>query len=242
MNRTETLDQLAKLCRGGRADIVTPTIVPSGMNALDAALPGGGWQAGTIVELMPTDVGVGELRLVMPVLSRITSADRHVALISPPFIPFAPALSQHGVRLNRLLMFRAQNPRDVLWSIEQTLRCKSFGAVLAWPSTISDRDIRRLQLAAEAGDSIGFLYRPASAVHAASPAAVRLRLQPDPQGALKIDIIKCRGARGGISIHLDFRNSRQIENERGAVAAEPSDHPLSAMGGRTEFRPQIPRD
>jgi hypothetical protein len=238
MNRTETLQQLAKLCRGGRADIAAPRIEPSGMSALDAALPGGGWQAGTIVELMPTDVGVGELRLLMPVLSRITSADRHVALISPPFIPYAPALSQHGVQLNRLLMFRAHNPQDVLWSFEQTLRCKSFGAVLAWPSTISDRDIRRLQLAAEAGDSIGFLYRPASAAHAASPAAVRLRLQPDPRGALKIDIIKCRGAHGGISIHLDVRNSKQIENERGAVAAEPSDH---SLGGRTEIPPQILR-
>jgi hypothetical protein len=235
MNRAETLEQLAKLCRGGRADVAAPTIEPSGMSALDAALPGGGWQAGTIVELMPTDIGVGELRLIMPALARITNADRHVALISPPFIPYAPALWQHGVQLNRLLLFRAQTPRDVLWSFEQTLRCKSFGAALAWPTTIRDRDIRRLQLAAEAGDSIGFLYRPATAAHDASPAAVRLRLQPDQDGVLRIDIIKCRGARGGISIHLDFRNSKQIENERSAPAAESSDNPPSGISGWTEI-------
>jgi hypothetical protein len=200
MNRAETLEQLAKLCRSGRADVAAPMIEPSGVSALDAALPGGGWQAGTIVELMPTDIGVGELRLVMPALARITNADRHVALISPPFIPYAPALSQHGIQLNRLLVFRTQNSRDILWSFEQTLRCRSFGAVLAWPTTIRDRDIRRLQLAAEAGDSIGFMYRPAAAARDASPAAVRLRLHATADGTLNIDVLKCRGARAGVSI------------------------------------------
>ena len=89
-------------------------------------LPGGGWQAGTIVELMPTETGIGELRLLMPALARITQAERHVALIAPPYIPFAPALSQHGVRLERLLVIRAQKAEDILWAFEQTLRCKSF--------------------------------------------------------------------------------------------------------------------
>ena len=222
MNRAETLEQLAKLCRSGRADIAAPTVEPSGVSALDAALPGGGWQAGTIVELMPTDIGVGELRLVMPALARITSADRHVALVSPPFIPYAPALSQHGVQLNRLLLFRAQKPRDILWSFEQALRCRSFGAVLAWPTTIRDRDIRRLQLAAEAGDSIGFLYRPATAARDPSPAAVRLRLHATADGTLNIDILKCRGGRAGVSVAIGGRRltvDKEKSTPPGASAA-----------------------
>ena len=222
MNRAKTLEQLAKLCRSGRADVVAPMIEPSGVSALDAALPGGGWQAGTIVELMPTDIGVGELRLVMPALARITSADRHVALISPPFIPYAPALSQQGIQLNRLLVFRAQNPRDILWSFEQTLRCRSFGAVLAWPTTIRDRDIRRLQLAAEAGDSIGFLYRPARAARDPSPAAVRLRLHATADGTLNIDILKCRGGRAGVSVAIGGRRltvDKEKSTPPGASAA-----------------------
>ena len=79
------------------------------LRALDAVLPGGGWQRGTIVELMPADIGIGELQLLMPALARITNTDRHVALIAPPYIPFAPALSQHGMRLDRLLVIRAQH-------------------------------------------------------------------------------------------------------------------------------------
>jgi cell division inhibitor SulA len=197
-SRAETLEQLARLCRNGREG-PPPRIEPSG-SALDEILPGGGWQAGTIVELMPTSDGIGELRLLMPTLAQITQSERHVAMIAPPYIPFAPALIRHGLRLEHFWIIRAQTATDILWSAEQTLRCKSFGAVLAWPITIRDREVRRLQLAAEAGNSIGFVYRPPAAALESSPAAVRLRLQATTNGQLNIDVVKCRGARAGMRL------------------------------------------
>lgn len=200
-SRAETLEQLARLCRNGREG-PPPRIEPSGSANLDAVLPGGGWQSGTIVELMPVSDGIGELRLLMPTLAKITQSERHVAMIAPPYIPYAPALLRHGLRLEHFLIIRAQSAADILWSAEQTLRCKSFGAVLAWPSAIRDREVRRLQLAAEAGSSIGFVYRSPSAAREASPAAVRLRLQTDAAGQLNIDIVKCRGARAGMSVDI----------------------------------------
>ena len=200
MNRAETLQHLAWLCRNGRTS-VAPVIEASGWTELDAVLPGGGWQVGTIVELMPTAVGIGELQLLMPALARITSAGRHVTLVAPPYIPFAPALSQHGVRLERLLVIQAQRAEDILWATEQSLRCRSFGAVLAWPATVRDREIRRLQLAAEAGGSTGFLYRSVDAAREASPAALRLKLQRIAN-VLQIDVVKCRGGRRGVSVQV----------------------------------------
>lgn len=200
MNRAETLEQLARLCRSGRDGVAPPVIEQTGSSELDAVLPGGGWQSGTIVELMPMDIGIGEFRLLMPALARITQSARHVALVSPPYLPFAPALSQQGIQLERLLIIRARKSADTLWAFEQTLRCRSFGAVLAWPIAIKDRDVRRLQLAAEAGRSIGFLYRSPAAALESSPAAVRLRLQPVANGNLSIDVLKCRGGRSGISV------------------------------------------
>lgn len=200
-SRAETLEQLARLCRNGREG-PPPRIEPSGSANLDAVLPGGGWQSGTIVELMPMSDGIGELRLLMPALAKITQSERHVAMIAPPYIPFAPALLRHGLRLEHFWIIRAQSAADILWSAEQTLRCKSFGAVLAWPSAIRDREVRRLQLAAEAGSSIGFVYRQPSAARESSPAAVRLRLQTDAVGQLNIDIVKCRGARAGMSVDI----------------------------------------
>jgi hypothetical protein len=201
MNRAETLQHLAWLCRNGRTTLA-PVIEASGWTELDAVLPGGGWQVGTIVELMPAAIGIGELRLIVPALARITSAGRHVTLIAPPYVPFAPALSQHGVRLDRLLVIQTQQAEDILWATEQSLRCRSFGAVLAWPAvTIRDREVRRLQLAAEAGGSTGFLYRNVDAARQASPAALRLKLRRIAS-ALQVDIVKCRGGRSGVSVKM----------------------------------------
>jgi cell division inhibitor SulA/protein ImuA len=73
--------------------------------------------------------------------------------------------------------------------------------VLAWPQQIKDREVRRLQLAAEAGRSIGFLYRSPAAAREASPAAMRLKLQARTNGGMDIEILKCRGGRSGISVH-----------------------------------------
>jgi hypothetical protein len=217
MNRAETLEQLARLCR--REGAVPPAIYATGCAELDVVLPHGGWQSGTIVELMPTQIGVGEFRLLMPALAHITASERHIAFISPPYIPFAPALQRHGVQLERLLVVNAEKNIDALWVMEQTLRCKSFGAVVAWPETIKDRDVRRLQLAAEAGRSVGFLYRPPIAALEASPAAMRLQLHPEAHGGLRIDILKCRGIRSGQSVRVSSRAQYSLEITAAAAQA-----------------------
>lgn len=202
MDRAATLEQLTRLCNLNREGVAPPAIEATGFAELDAVLPHGGWQSGTVVELMPAQTGIGELRFLMPALARITQGERHVALISPPYIPFAPALNNHGIRLEHLLIVRAGTNPDALWAIEQTLRCKSFGAVVGWPDTIRDRDVRRIQLAAEAGRSTGFLYRSPLAAREASPAAMRLRLQGGAQ-RLSVEILKCRGGRTGHSVTVN---------------------------------------
>ena len=202
MRQAETLEQLTRLF--GRDGAIPPVIEPTGFAALDSILPGGGWRSGTIIELMPAEVGIGELRLLIPALARITQSERYAAMISPPYIPFAPALAQHGVLLSHLLIVKATTPEDILWSFEQILRCKSFGAAVAWPTQVKDREIRRLQLAAEAGRNTGFLYRPPAAALEASPAAVRMKLRACGD-ELEIDIFKCRGARAGMSVAIQAR-------------------------------------
>lgn len=206
MNRAATLEQLTKLCNLNREGVAPPSIEATGFQALDAALPNRGWQSGTIVELMPTQTGIGELRFLMPAIARMTRSERYVALIAPPYIPFAPALAQHGVQLDRLLIIQAQKNEDRLWALEQVLRCTSFAAALAWPTLIKDKEIRRLQLAAESGRSIGFLYRSPHAAREASPAATRLRLQAHESGLL-VDILKCRGGRSGFSVAVNCQLS-----------------------------------
>jgi len=78
----------------------------------------------------------------------------------------------------------------------------------ASPET-TDTQLRRLQLAAESGDALAFLFRPAQSAGKASPAALRLQLHADVEGQLAVEVLKCRGS-------LDHRGSRSARLRRTA--------------------------
>jgi hypothetical protein len=176
-----------------RADAMArPAALATGFAALDAVLPGSGWPLGAITELMPDTVGIGELSLMLPALCALAQAGRHLACISPPHLPYPPALVQAGLPLERLLIIHAGEMQHTLWAAEQLLRCVGIGAVLMWPDAITEPQLRRLQLAAESSGGFGLVYRPAQAAASASPAALRLRLHAAHDG-LRIEIKKVRG-------------------------------------------------
>lgn len=195
-----TLERLAELCRQGAGAAPRRTVL-SGYAELDALLPAGGWPLGAITELLSNTPGIGELSLFIPALSRLAQAGRYIAWIAPPYQPYAPALAQRGLPLERVLIIQTRTPQDTLWASEQALRCSKIGAVLGWPAHIVDKNLRRLQLAAESGGTLGILHRSAEAAHTASPAALRLQLHAVHAGLL-IEIRKARGGHAGRRLHL----------------------------------------
>ncbi|MCP5160793.1 MAG: translesion DNA synthesis-associated protein ImuA [Hahellaceae bacterium] len=158
--------------------------------ALDALLAGQGWPLGGLTELLCDTPGIGELRLLMPALARLSQQPRWQLWITPPFVPFAPALQAHGIQLDRVLIIHARQTKAQLWTAEQALR--SGCLVLCWPGRLNTAELRRLQLAAKAGDSCGFLFRSSRAAQEHSPAVLRIKLQPHRDG-LHLQLLKRRG-------------------------------------------------
>ena len=165
--------------------------VPTGLLELDAQLPGGGWPCGALSEILFAYDGLGELSLLLPALAELTRKRQRVVFVAPPYIPYAPALNAHGLDLRYVVQIHA-NAADGAWSAEQCLRSGACGAVLSWVQQTDYTQLRRLQLAAESGDALAFLFRPARAAAKASPAALRLQLHADA-GQVDIEILKCRG-------------------------------------------------
>jgi protein ImuA len=170
----------------------------SSWRALDRELPGGGWPLNCLTELLMPRPGIGEMRLLAPVLRRLTQAGRTVVFLAPPHIPYAPALAQHGIALEHLLVVQAAQPADRLWAIEQTMKSASFGALVAWMPEEKGRfarpdQLRRLQLAAQSSDGLSFLFRPLVAQTQSSPAALRIALAPMRGEQLSVRIFKRRG-------------------------------------------------
>ncbi|RLK48832.1 cell division inhibitor SulA/protein ImuA [Alkalispirillum mobile] len=205
---TEALDHLLKHPRiwratGEAADTTTHRGLTTGFPALDAVLPGNGWSAGALTEVLYDQPGVGELRLVLPALARLSRAGRWVVIIAPPTLPYAPALAAAGVDLRHLLLVHPRNNQERLWAVEQALRSGTCSAVLAWPGQLDNAALRRLQLAAESGDAWGVLFRALQQAAQPSPAALRLTLDQNADGN-RLDIFKCRGgSRQQITLNLD---------------------------------------
>ncbi|HKT31018.1 MAG TPA: translesion DNA synthesis-associated protein ImuA [Gammaproteobacteria bacterium] len=193
----ERLLQHPALFRAGhRNAIASDSILSTGYPPLDELLAWGGWPAGKLIEIIPEAIAIGELTLLLPTLADITREGRAVVLVDPPHVPYAPALTQHHVVLDRCLITQSRDSKDPLWTAEQCLKSGACGAVVFWEQALlNDRSLRRLQLAAESGVCLAFLFRYPRAATQASPAALRLLLAPS-MGALSITVLKGQGASG----------------------------------------------
>ncbi|MDR3388286.1 MAG: translesion DNA synthesis-associated protein ImuA [Rudaea sp.] len=176
----------------------------TGLRELDALLPGGGWPCGALTEILFEYDGLGELALLMPALAELTRRRQRVVFVAPPYIPYAPALGTCGLDLRCVVQIQA-TAAEGAWSAEQCLRSGSCGAVLGWLPEADYTQLRRLQLAAESGDALAFLFRPARAATTQSPAALRLHLHGNAD-EVDIEILKCRGNLDRSSTRLRWRS------------------------------------
>ncbi len=194
----------------GRAHGRTEAGLSTGYEKLDRHLPGGGWPRRALTEILTEQYGIGELELLMPALSRLSADDPLVpctepgwiAWVAPPFQPYPPALAACGINLSHLLVVRPKDDSEILWSAEQALSSGTCAAVLLWPERLADQDGRRLQLAAEKGSSWAVAFRPVTARHEPSAAALRIELQADQAGT-HVKIFKSRGGRP-VTLHRIF--------------------------------------
>ena len=171
----------------------------TGCSALDARLPGGGWPAASLIEVLLNETGLGEVQLFIPAL--VASQRRSVDVpwlvwIAPPHEPYAPALAQQGIELTRLLIVRPITATEALWAAEQALGSGVCAAVLLWLKGTDDRWLRRLKLAAEEGGALGVLFRPERHRFESSPASLRL-LMTQGEHETRLDLLKVQGGRPG---------------------------------------------
>ena len=174
--------------------------VDTGFPTLSPQLPGGGWPMGTMVDLLLQQNGIGEMRLLAPALR--TVAEHRVVLLQPPHAPQAIALAALGLSPSSVIWLRAERTGDMMWAAEQVLRSGSCGALLFWPDQVGSGsaryrpvradNLRRLHLAAQAGETLFFMMRPLAAAADSSPAPLRLSLTP-ARGGISVGFVKRQG-------------------------------------------------
>ncbi|UXH79712.1 translesion DNA synthesis-associated protein ImuA [Roseateles amylovorans] len=165
----------------------------SGFPALDAELPGGGWPAQQITEVLQTQFSLAEWRLVGPALRTLVKRGTAVVLVGPPKRPHLPGLRHLGLDERHLVWIQAQAPSERLWCTEQLIKSNAAGAVMAWMPQAAPEQLRRLQVLAQSFEGPIFLFRPLEARHDPSPAPLRLQVTIDVDWALQVQILKRKG-------------------------------------------------
>ena len=159
-------------------------VVRSGLAALDAALPRGGFLLGSVVELLSDLPGAGATEMALriaraagalpapgqpPLMGHSASAPpspsgvqvRPVVVVDTDGDFYPPAAARLGFDLTRLIVVRPREGRAALVAVDECLRCPAVAAVVAGLHRLGDVSSRRLQLAAESAGGLGLILRPA---------------------------------------------------------------------------------
>ena len=147
------------------------------IGAPDSALPWGGLPLARLHQIAIIDSsGLGFAAALLGMLAR----DRPVLWCRrrDAAMPFLPGLAPFGLTAEQVLTVEADRAVELLWAIEEGLRCAALGAVLGEIDDLPLPAARRLQLAAETGGVVGLIVTPPWA--AAGGATTRWRVGAAP--------------------------------------------------------------
>ncbi|HEY1720995.1 MAG TPA: hypothetical protein VGG27_07100 [Magnetospirillaceae bacterium] len=143
----------------------------------DAALPWGGLPLARLHQIALSDgAGLGFAAGLLGILGRgrpVLWCKRRGSAM-----PFLPGLAPFGLTPDRVITVETERAIEILWAMEEGLRCPSLGAVLGEIDDLPTQAARRLQLAAETGGVVGLMVTPARA--ATGGATTRWRVTAAP--------------------------------------------------------------
>lgn len=72
---------------------------------------------------------------------------------------FSPALSLFGIKPEQVIFIQLKKEKEILWAMEEALKCNGLSAVIAQIPELNFTSSRRLQLAVEQTQVTGFVLR-----------------------------------------------------------------------------------
>ena len=132
-----------------------------GLGPLESAFPNGVFPTGAIHEMLcPTrEQTAATGGLIGGMLSNLLQKGGACIWIGTMRRLFPPALALFNIEPDRMIFIDLQRERDVLWAMEEALKCEGLAAVVAEVREISFMQSRRLQLAVENSKVTGFILR-----------------------------------------------------------------------------------
>ena len=122
---------------------------------------------------------------------------------------FPPALKAFGIEPDRIIFIEIKKEKDILWVIEEALKCEGLAAVVGEMQQISFTASRRFQLAVEHSRVTGFIIRNHSRNLTINACVSRWKISPLPSASednlpgigfprWNIELLKIRNGKPGV--------------------------------------------
>ena len=132
-----------------------------GLEALEQAFPNSTFPVGAIHEFLndKAEDAAATNGFIAGLLSTLMRTGGACVWIGSARKVFPPALKAFGVEPDRVVFIDLKQEKDVLWVMEEALKCNGLAAVVGEIKDINLTASRRLQLAVEQSRVTGFLIR-----------------------------------------------------------------------------------
>ncbi|MCE7072894.1 Error-prone repair protein ImuA [Dyadobacter sp. CY327] len=129
--------------------------------ALEKAFPNQVFPTGAVHEFLSgaREDAAATTGFMMGLLGKLLQKGGACLWISMNRTLFPPAMKFFGIEPDRVIFIDLLKEQDVLWAVEESLKCEALTAVVGELNEITLTQSRRLQLAVEQSRVTGFLHR-----------------------------------------------------------------------------------
>jgi protein ImuA len=133
----------------------------TGLGPINHSFPNNSFPSGAIHEFLSdnTEDTAATGGFIAGILASFMHSGGVVLWISAARTLFPPALRSFGIEPDKIIFIDLQKDRDVLWAMEEALKCEGLAAVVGEMSDLNFTISRRLQLAVEKSRVTGFILR-----------------------------------------------------------------------------------
>jgi protein ImuA len=137
------------------------TALDIGLGHIKTSFPNAAFPLGAVHEFLSaqTEYNASTSGFIAAVLSSIMGTNGVALWISSSRMLFPPALKSFGVEPHRFIFIDLLKEKEVLWAMNEALKCNALSAVVGEIREIDFKTSRRLQLAVEQSRVTGFIIR-----------------------------------------------------------------------------------
>jgi protein ImuA len=131
------------------------------LGAINAAFPNGQFPLGAVHEFIckGAEEKVAAGGFISGILAALMKQGGVCIWITKLRTVFPPALLAFGIAPEKVIFIELAKEKDILWTMEEALKCEGLAAVVGDMSHLDFTASRRLQLAVEKSRVTGFIFR-----------------------------------------------------------------------------------